>query len=779
MIVGKKIRVRGLVQGVGFRPTVWNIANNQKLCGQVINDGEGVLIELFGTEKQLKYFVSTLKQGCPPLARIDSVEQDDLKKESPTGFSIKSSKSTSVQTGIVPDAATCAVCLNETLDINNRRFRYPFSNCTHCGPRLTIIKSIPYDRKNTSMAPFKLCDDCLQEYDYPADRRFHAQPNACPKCGPEIWLEPKVKDEDTVTATIKLLKQGKIIAIKGLGGFHLVCDASNKQAVQTLRERKNRPAKPLALMAKNTEIIKKYCQISATEKDLLTSSISPIVLLSKKHNNLPEEIAPNQNTLGFMLPYTPLHHLIFQAFETPIVMTSGNSSDSPQCIDNDEAKQTLADIADYWLLNNRDVVNRVDDSVVRVLNGGKTQVLRRARGYAPTTVPLPKDFTQNTDVLATGAELKNTFCLVKDGVAFLSQHIGDLKNANTYADYEKTLSLFQNLYQHTPKVIAIDAHPDYLSSKYGQKLAQQNDLKLTKIQHHHAHIASTLAENNWGLNQGKVLGVALDGIGYGDDAAIWGGEFLLADYQSYRRVGCLKPMALLGGNQAMYQPWRNTLAQLLSHFDWQELQASYSNLDIIKYLNQQPIPTLQVMLAKNINSPLASSCGRLFDAVAAAIGICCEHVQYEGQAAIELEALVTSMLIQQEKKGAYKLKVEETDSNLLQINTQTLWHALLQDLSNNVPKNIIATRFHLGLVNTIVKMVKLMINKNPRVDTMVLSGGVFQNKILLEQIQSQLLKAQYNVLINSQIPANDGGIALGQALIALAQCQLEEKNSCV
>jgi len=779
MIVGKKIRVRGLVQGVGFRPTVWNIANKQKLHGQVINDGEGVLIEVFGSQNQIKEFVSTLKQDCPPLARIDGIEEEDLKGKSPVGFTIKSSKSSSVQTGIVPDAATCEVCSNETLDINNRRFRYPFSNCTHCGPRLTIIKSIPYDRKNTSMAPFKLCDDCQQEYDYPADRRFHAQPNACSKCGPKIWLEPNVNDEDTITATIKLLKQGKIIAIKGLGGFHLVCDATNQQVVQTLRKRKNRQAKPFALMARSVQNIKKYCQINAAEKKLLSSSISPIVLLSKKHSNLPKELAPNQNTLGFMLPYTPLHHLIFQAFETPLVMTSGNSSDSPQCIDNDEAKQTLADIADYWLLNNRDVVNRVDDSVVRVLNDGNTQVLRRARGYAPTTIPLPKGFAQNTDVLATGAELKNTFCLVKDGVAFLSQHIGDLKNANTYADYEKTLLLYQNLYQHKPKVIAIDAHPDYLSSKYGQNLAQQNDLKLIKVQHHHAHIASTLAENKWGLNQGKVLGVALDGIGYGDDDAIWGGEFLLADYQSYQRIGRLKPIALLGGSQAMYQPWRNTLAQLLSHFDWQELQASYSNLDIIKYLNQQPIPTLKAMLTKNINSPEASSCGRLFDAVAAAIGICCEHVQYEGQAAIELEALVSNTLLQQEKKGAYKLKVEETDSKLLQINTQTLWHTLLEDLSNQVPKNIIATRFHMGLANVIVEMIGIINICNTKIDTIALTGGVFQNKIILEYTKAQLIKEKYKVLTHSQIPANDGGIALGQALIALAQCQLEEKNSCV
>ena len=768
MIIGKKIRVKGLVQGVGFRPTVWIIANKQKLCGQVINDGEGVLIEIFGSEIQIKDFILALKQDCPTLARIDSIEEEDLKGESPTDFSIKSSKSTSVQAGIVPDAATCEVCLEETLDENNRRYRYPFSNCTHCGPRLTIIKSIPYDRKNTSMQPFKLCDKCQQEYDCPADRRFHAQPNACPKCGPEIWLEPHVNDEDSITTTISLLKQGKILAIKGLGGFHLVCDATNQQSVKTLRKRKNRPEKPLALMARNVEIIKQYCQINSAEKELLTSSIAPIVLLTKTKNELPQELAPNQNTLGFMLPYTPLHHLILQEFDSPLVMTSGNSSDSPQCIDNDEAIQTLSDIADYWLFNNRDVVNRVDDSVVRVLNSGETQVLRRARGYAPTTVPLPKGFDKNTELLATGAELKNTFCLVKDGVAFLSQHIGDLKNANTYADYEKTQSLFQNLYQHQPKTIAIDAHPDYLSAKYGRKLAEQNDLKLIKVQHHHAHIASTLAENNWGLNQGKVLGVALDGIGYGDDDTIWGGEFLLADYQSYQRIGRLMPIALLGGSQAMHQPWRNTLAQFLSHFDWQELENQYSNLEIIKFLNQEPIKTMQAMLEKNINSPVASSCGRLFDAVSGAVGICCEQVQYEGQAAIELEALVSNELIKQEVKTAYKFHIEKTKDNLLQMQTKSLWLSLLDDLKNGVNNNIIATRFHLGLVNAIVEMIQLITEKLA-INTIALTGGVFQNKIIVEHTKSQLFKQQYKVLTHSQIPANDGGIALGQAVIALAQ----------
>ncbi len=772
---GQRIRVKGLVQGVGFRPTVWIIANKQKLKGAVLNDGQGVLIELFGKDNEIATFIQSLKDQCPPLARIDSIESEGFHSKPPNDFTIVASHATAAQTGIVPDAATCEVCAKETFDKNNRRYRYPFTNCTHCGPRLTIIKAIPYDRKNTSMAPFILCDKCQSEYDYPADRRFHAQPNACPKCGPEIWLEPAIEQTNTIKATVELLKQGKIIAIKGIGGFHLACDASNQQAVKALRQRKKRNAKPFALMARDITVIEKYADINKQEKQLLQSSIAPIVLLSKSKNDLPNELAPRQNTLGFMLPYTPLHHLLLQKMDFPLVMTSGNSSDIPQCIDNEDAKQSLKDIADYWLLNNRDIVNRVDDSVVRVV-GDNTQVLRRARGYAPTSMALPKGFEQSTDVLACGGELKNTFCLVKDGLAILSQHIGDLKNADTYNDYEKTLKLFQNLYQHQPNIIAIDAHPDYLSSKYGKSLALKNNLLLSTVQHHHAHVASCLAENNWALNQGKVLGVALDGIGYGDDDSIWGGEFLLADYSQCKRVGRLKPMALLGGSQAMQQPWRNTYAQLSSHFDWKTISKKYGHLAIIQYLQQNPVATLDAMLEKNINSPMASSAGRLFDAVAAAVGICVEQVQYEGQAAIELEALVTESLIEQQKNHAYTLEIQKEDNGLMQLNTFALWQALLKDLDKDLTPAVIATRFHLGLATSIVAMIEAIL-KTQKLETIALSGGVFQNKILLQQAVAQLESKKYKVLIHQQIPANDGGIALGQAMIALAQ-QLE-KQACV
>lgn len=782
---GRQIRVKGLVQGVGFRPTVWIVANKLKLCGEVLNDGQGVLIKIYGNNGEIDGFISALQEQCPPLARIDSIEQQEIIDQAPTEFTIVPSKATAAHTGIVPDAATCGACIDDTKNKDNRRYHYPFTNCTHCGPRLSIIKAIPYDRKNTSMSTFILCDECQKEYEHPADRRFHAQPNACPKCGPQVELIPHLKnDQDDINNAINLLKQGKIIAIKGLGGFHLACDASNQVAVQTLRHRKKRHAKPFALMARTIKTIEKYCHLGDEEITLLKSSVAPIVLLKKSNkNNLPDEIAPGQNSLGFMLPYTPLHHLLFARLDSPLVtlvMTSGNSSDIPQCIDNQEALDKLKDIADYWLINNRDIVNRVDDSVVRMVNN-KLQVLRRARGYAPTSLPLPDGFSEELNVLACGAELKNTFCLVKDGLAILSQHIGDLKNASTYEDYEKTVSLFQNLYQHKADMVAIDAHPDYLSSQFGRDFAHANGQALFSIQHHHAHIASALAENKWALNQGKVLGIALDGIGYGENDEIWGGEFLLADYHSSVRLGHLQATALLGGSQAMYQPWRNTYAQLLDQFDWQKLSQKYANLEIFKFFEQKPLATMDAMLEKNINSPLASSMGRLFDAVAAAVGICSEHVHYEGQAAIELEALVTAELIEQEQDNFYHFSIQTKPENILLISTKECWQSLLDDLAGKIDNAIISTRFHLGLVDAIVAMVKAIgkNNKLVKINTIVLSGGVFQNKILLENTYKQLTQLKFKVITHSQIPANDGGIALGQAVIALAQQQKMEIKPCV
>jgi len=779
MIIGKRIRVRGVVQGVGFRPTVWHIARQHGLTGRVLNDGEGVLVDAWGTVDQLDEFVSTLNREPPPLARIDSIEQQQLDAPAATDFLIVESQHCGSHTGIVADAASCQSCIEESLDAGNRRYRYPFSNCTHCGPRLTIIDGIPYDRASTSMAEFMLCADCRQEYENPADRRFHAQPNACPVCGPKVWLQPVPEPGtaiDDLQACCVLLQQGYILAIKGLGGFHLTCDATNVETVARLRARKHRYAKPFALMARDLNVIQQYCKVSHLEAQLLSSAEAPIVLLETKPGGgasaaIAAEVAPGLTTLGFMLPYTPLHHLILQSIDFPIVMTSGNQSDIPQCTDNDEAVRQLEGIADFWLLHDRDIRNRVDDSVARVVCG-ESRLLRRARGYAPASVPLPPGFEQSPDVLAFGGELNNTFCMVKDGRAILSQHMGDLENTSTYLDYQKNLKLYKLLFDHRPTALAIDAHPEYLSSKLGLHQGDEEHLPLFKVQHHHAHIAACLAENAWPLNAGKVLGVALDGLGFGDNGDLWGGEFLLADYYSSQRKGSFKPVALPGGSQAMREPWRNTYSHLMAAMGWQELATRYHDLELLVFLNKKPLATLNTMLAKQLNSPLASSAGRLFDAVAGAVGLCRNKVFYEGQAAIELEALVTSTLLTEQENKAYPFTINTpAESELPMVDPTAMWQALLFDLKKSTPIEVIATRFHQGLAEGICSMVNQLCNENGvrAVDTVVLSGGVFQNRILFERVQQQLEIRGYRILSHSKVPANDGGIALGQATVALAR----------
>jgi len=775
MIAGSSIRVRGLVQGVGFRPTVWRLAHQQQLTGHVLNDGEGVLIEAWGSQSQVDDFITELERECPPLARIDSIEQSILEGKPATEFCIVKSKHSETQTGIVADAATCPACVDDCFDPQNRRYRYPFTNCTHCGPRLSIIDGIPYDRAKTSMADFPLCPSCLTEYEAPSDRRFHAQPNACPDCGPEVWLEPdpKVNDaQDVIEAAAQLIQQGKILAIKGLGGFHLACDATNHAAVNLLRDRKHRYAKPFALMGRDLEVIKHYCNINLRESALLQSAEAPIVLLEKKPDtNISKAVAPQLGVLGFMLPYTPLHHLLMQKLDIPVLMTSGNTSDVPQCVDNHDAILKLNNIADYLLLHNRDIKNRVDDSVARVVNN-EVRLLRRARGYAPATLRLPQGFGNSTEVLALGAELKNTFCMVKNGQAILSQHMGDLENVETFLDYKKNLALYQLLFDHKPDVIAVDMHPEYLSTKAGQEMAGKEELPLIEVQHHHAHIAACLAENNWPLNGKQVLGVVLDGLGLSNEGEIWGGEFLLADYGNFKRLGSLSPVALAGGTQAMLEPWRNTLCHLLRIMKWEELQKNYPDLQLVAFLKQKPVKNILQMLSKGLNSPLASSTGRLFDAVAAAVGICPEEQFYEGQAAMELEDLVSGQLISEQSGSAYCFKiVQGSDEKLPLLVPDNMWLQLLDDLVNEIPTEVIATRFHVGFARGIVTMVNQLCHAEDvrNIDTVVLSGGVFQNRVLYKQVAEDLLNKGYKILQHSLIPANDGGIALGQATIALAQ----------
>jgi len=821
----EEIRVRGTVQGVGFRPTVYRLAKACNLVGEVCNDGQGVLIYVSGTTEAIADFVQRLQTDCPPLAKIESIHRTPNPGDRTFhDFTIAQSVNSSVQTQIPPDAATCPHCQADTFDVRSRWYNYPFTNCTHCGPRLSIIRSIPYDRKQTSMAKFAMCPDCAREYHDIDNRRFHAQPIACPVCGPRVWLErangEKIDTANPIDTVCTLLKQGEIVAIKGLGGIHLACDATNETTVQRLRSRKQRYHKPFALMARDLGVIEQYCTLNAQEKDLLQSPAAPIVLIDITSNSdncrdvagnvstakIADSVAPGQTTLGFMLPYTPLHHLILQQLDHPIILTSGNLSDEPQCINNQSARLKLGKIADYLLLHNRDIVNRVDDSVVRVIQsklqpqnvdrGGfsnirvtkndnheprpnrgtmarhtlSIQTLRRARGYAPKPINLPPGFEKCPPILAMGSELKNTFCLLRDGQAILSQHLGDLENAAAFNAYQNTLNLYLNLFDHKPSAIATDKHPEYLSTKLGQELATANHLTLHPIQHHHAHIAACLAENNIPLTTPPVLGIALDGLGYGEDGTIWGGEFLLADYQGFKRLGKFKPIAMMGGEQAIYQPWRNTYAHLIAVSDWNKLKQKYGDLDLIQFLDQKPHPLLNQLIEKGINSPLASSAGRLFDAVAAALGICRADCSYEGQAAIEMEALVTPDSLNYVKEGgAYPFDIGKLDQDTeLILDPYPLWLALLDDLQQTMPKSLIAAKFHQGLADAIATMVQ-QFRSDLISNQVILTGGVFQNRILLTQVRENLERMGMNVLTHSLVPPNDGGLSLGQAVIAAAQ----------
>ncbi len=691
---GRSFRVRGLVQGVGFRPTVWRLAQDCGIAGEVWNDAQGVMIQAWGMPAALDEFVDRLRGNPPPLARIDTVECAPLSSaQCHSGFDIVASRTGVAQTGVVPDAASCELCMAETLSPTDRRHRYPFTNCTHCGPRFSIVNAIPYDRANTSMRRFGLCPACTAEYEDPADRRFHAQPLACPVCGPTIWLErlgdgPVPATSDAAEAAARLLLDGAIIAVKGIGGFHLACDACNAAAVERLRIRKHRYDKPFALMARDLEIVRRYCAMRPQDEALLRSPAAPIVVLpAEGRERVAAAVAPGQRTLGFMLPYTPLHHLLVERIEQPIVLTSGNFSDEPQCIGNDEARLKLAGIADCGLFHDRDIVNRIDDSVTRVM-GREVRVLRRARGYAPAPIALPEGFAASPPVVAMGGELKNTFCLLKNGQAVLSQHLGDLEDAATFAEYRRSLALYCKLFDHAPHVLAIDCHPQYLSTQLGQEWAARDGLELEEVQHHHAHIASCMAEHGVPLDALPVLGIALDGLGYGDDGTLWGGEFLIADYLGYTRLGRFKPVAMPGGARAAREPWRNTFAHLDGAFGWERCLRDHPGLELVRFLETRPAAALSAMIRNNINSPPASSCGRLFDAVAAALGICRERASYEGQAAIELEACVDEQILERDAGYPFAIDLAPCDlpsSTPATLDSKPMWETLLRDLADCTP----------------------------------------------------------------------------------------------
>lgn len=772
----EELRARGIVQGVGFRPTAYRLAKECNLRGEVWNDGDGVAMRIAGRQIDRDRFVELLQQECPPLARIETLTRQPLAGDlSRRDFAIISSVSTKIQTQIAPDAATCPACVAEIFDAKSRFYRYPFTNCTHCGPRLSIIRALPYDRRQTSMANFMPCPECAREYQDVSDRRFHAQPIACPDCGPKAWLEradggetrQDLADLDAIAAARKLLIQGEIVAIKGLGGVHLACAATNSVAVCQLRQRKKRDRKPFALMARNLEVIARYCQISTEERELLRSPAAPIVLLRKRQVTvavpaLAEAIAPGVMTLGFMLPYTPLHHLLLEDLDCPIVLTSGNHSGEPQCVSNRDAREKLGAIASYFLLHDREIINRIDDSVVRVTNG-QTQILRRARGYAPAPIMLPTGFAASPQVLALGSELKNTFCLLKNGRAMLSQHLGNLENPAAYAAYRQTLKLYQALFEFQPEAIATDLHPEYLSTKLGREWAAGATIALHSIQHHHAHVAACLVENQIPLQAPPVLGIAFDGLGFGDDGTLWGGEFLLATYRDFQRVASFEPVAMLGGAQATREPWRNTYAHL--HKDFDALKREFDRVAILHYLAAKPRKILDRVLARNYNSPLASSVGRLFDAVAAAVGICRDRISYEGQAAIELEALVRPQDLQ--SMTPYSFTIREL-SERLQIESRSLWRMLLADLQSGVSSTIISARFHLGLAEGISQVVARL-RSHHEFSQVALTGGVFQNQTLAKLTRQKLTALGLQVLEHRLTPPNDGGLSLGQAAITAAQ----------
>ncbi len=760
------ISVHGVVQGVGFRPFVYRLATKHNLKGWVCNTSEDVKIEVEGKMEAIEQFKLDLQTKAPPLARIEDITTSYHPTIGYESFEIRHSIAEEGKYQLIsPDIATCQACLGELLDPNDRRYRYPFTNCTNCGPRFTIIEDIPYDRPKTTMRYFQMCPQCQAEYDNPLDRRFHAQPNACPKCGPHVELLDAqgntLSCSDPISSASQLLREGKIIAIKGLGGFLLACDATNATTVKTLRKRKRRPFKPLAIMATNMDEVKRHCYVSPEEEQVLTSPQSPIVLMRWKDDSpVSREVAPNLRYLGVMLPYTPLHHILLGDTGLPLVMTSGNLSEEPIAKDNDEALRKLSGIADYFLVHNRYIYSRYDDSVAMVERAA-SQIVRRARSYAPSPIPLTFRAKQ---VLGCGAEMKNTFCLTRDNHAFLSQHIGDMENVETLEHFVNTFSLYKKLFRIEPEITAHDLHPDYLATKYAQQLGESG-LKLIPVQHHHAHIVSCMVDN--GL-QSPVIGVALDGTGMGNDGHIWGGEFMVADYQSFNRVGHLEYLPLPGGDAAIKRPYRIAIGYILSLLGESALN---QGLAFMRQVGEVEVEVIKRQIEREINSPLTSSMGRLFDALSALIGIRSE-VDYEGQAAVELEMAAYSCHCEEhsdeaisDNKESYPYSITE-DKGIKIVQLGALLSAIIEDLKQGISSpGRISVRFH-NTVALMVNEVCHLIADETGINQIALSGGVFQNRLLLRKTVSSLEKSGFLVFTHQQAPCNDGGISLGQAVIA-------------
>jgi hydrogenase maturation protein HypF len=753
-----RITVRGVVQGIGFRPFIYRLAHEHELAGWVRNTSGSVEIEVEGEEAAVARFVEEIRVSAPPMAKVDEVTSSPIPHQGYAGFKIIESHPEPRQYQLVsPDIATCEACRQEVFSPGDRRHRYPFTNCTNCGPRFTIIEDIPYDRPLTTMKRFTMCPECQKEYDDPLDRRFHAQPNACPVCGPNLTLVDAqgvlAGGKDTIRSAASLLRQGKILAIKGLGGFLLACDATDSGAVKTLRERKHRPSKPLAVMMSSIQEIRRHCMVSPEEERLLLSPQSPIVLLKwqSEESSICPEVAPNLKYLGVMLPYTPLHHLLMSEAGCPLVMTSGNLSEEPIAKDNDEALRRLGGIADYFVLHNRDIYAKFDDSVC-IVEKDVPRVVRRARGYAPYPFTLPFDPRQ---ILACGAEEKNTFCLTRDRHAFVSQHIGDMENEETLEHFEKTIDLYKKLFRIEPEVIAYDLHPEYLPTKYALELkAKSSGLRFVAVQHHHAHIASCMVENSV---QQPVIGVAFDGTGYGSDGTIWGGEFLVADFRGFRRVGHLEHVPMPGGAAAIKKPYRMALGYVHALLG---PDFPLHGLPILGPLDAGEHVVVARQMDRRVNSPLTSSAGRLFDAVSALAGVRSE-IDYEAQAAVELEMLADE---NQNATAAYPFSLVDEDGCMV-VKLGALVGAVIEDVKQGVPASTVSMKFHRTMASMIVDVCRAIAEKTGG-KVVALSGGVFQNRLLFRLAVHGLRAEGFEVLTHRLVPCNDGGISLGQAAIA-------------
>lgn len=745
-----RIRVRGIVQGVGYRPFIYNLAQEHHISGFVGNDSDGVFIEAQSGERSVRSFLKALREQSPPLATVDSVEAREIQPLSVNGFVIrKSERGEQMSTLISPDMAICGDCVSELHDPEDRRYHYPFINCTNCGPRYSIIYTMPYDRPNTSMREFPMCDDCAGEYEDPGNRRFHAQPNACEKCGPWTTLYSNdgelLRERDAaLESTRELLLDGKIVAIKGLGGFHLACHALNREAVERLRSRKNREEKPLAVMMKDLDTIRRYVNLTQQEEEILTSPQSPI-LLAEKRSELNQSVAPGNPKLGVMLPYTPLHHLLFGNQLDCLVMTSGNFSEEPICIRNDGAISYLNAIADFILVHNREILQRVDDSVVTVMND-HPRFIRRSRGYAPGPVGM---LFSTEPVLGVGAELKNTICYTRDDQAFPSQHIGDLANTRALDFFHHTREHLADVLEITPELIVHDLHPGYLATDWA--LNEQSAIPVTGVQHHHAHMAGTMVEH--GIDE-PAIGLILDGTGYGTDGTIWGGEVLVGDYLEVERFAHIEKVPLPGGDKAIEEPWRMGLSYLRHTFG--EAYPDY----LPKSWEDYPVDLVASMVGKGVNSPLTSSCGRLFDGISALAGGRTK-INYEAQAAIEFEHAITPT-----ERRSLEFGIEET-GNHYKIRLSPLIKSVIAKLMDGTGFGELSTLFHRTMTEMWTE-VALKAGKRYGIDTVVLSGGVFQNRYLFEHLFQSLESKGFRVLTHTRVPANDGGISLGQVAIGQA-----------